>query len=299
MGGMACGAWGLTVPEQLALVLAGGGIAGIAWETGFLLGVQDAEPAAADRLRHADVLLGTSAGSTVAAQISSGVPLAELFARQVANRTHEIKPSVEIDDLMALFEETARGAGTSVTDSLRAIGKRAVATPTVSEERRRSVIAQRLPSHHWPERRLGITAIDVETGERVVFDRSSGVSLVDAVAASCAVPGVWPPVTIGNRRFMDGGVGSSANVDAATDGDAVVMLSPMAEPGLSPFGSSLADELADHPGRTLGIFADEVSITAFGRNPLDPACRVPSAAAGRDQGRRQAADVAKFLEAAR
>jgi NTE family protein len=286
------------VPERLALVLAGGGIAGIAWETGFLLGVQDAQPAAADRLLHADVLLGTSAGSTVAAQISGGVQLAELFARQVAKSMYEVKPAVEIDDLMALFDEAAGGARASMTDSLRAIGKHAIAAPTVSEEVRRSVIAQRLPSHHWPARRLEITAIDVETGERVVFDRNSGVSLVDAVAASCAVPAVWPPVTIGKRRFMDGGVGSRANVDAATDADAVVLVSPTAESGPSPFGPSLADELADHPGRTFGIFADDASITAFGRNPLDPRCRPASAAAGRDQGRRQAAGVATFLDAA-
>jgi len=58
----------------VALVLAGGGVAGIAWETGFLLGVQDESPLAASRLLGADVLLGTSAGSTVAAQLSSGPP---------------------------------------------------------------------------------------------------------------------------------------------------------------------------------------------------------------------------------
>ena len=73
-----------------------------------------------------------------------------------------------------------------------------------------------------------------------MFGRDSGVPLVDAVAASCAVPVVWPPVTIGDRRFMDGGVGSSANVDVVTDVDVVVMLAPTPEPGLSPFGRSLA-----------------------------------------------------------
>jgi NTE family protein len=277
-------------------VLAGGGVAGIAWETGFLLGVQDIQPAAAQRLLDADLLLGTSAGSTVAAQISSGVPLDELYARQVAQNTHEIAPRLGVDDLMELFEQ-AGAASTSVRERLRAIGTRAVSTPTVSEAARRSVIARRLPSHQWPDRRLEVTAIDVETGERVVFGRDSGVSLVDAVAASCAVPVVWPPVTIGDRRFMDGGVGSSANVDAASDADMVVMLAPTPEPGLSPFGRSLADELADHPGRGLGIFADDASIAAFGSNLLDPRCRPASAAAGRDQGRGQAANVATFLSA--
>jgi NTE family protein len=174
-----------------------------------------------------------------------------------------------------------------------------VAAATPNEDVRRSVIAARLPSHQWPDGRLQLTAIDVETGERVVFDRDSGVSLVDAVAASCAVPLVWPPVTIGGRRFMDGGIGSSANVNLVAAGDAVVMLAPTAAPGLSPFGRTLADELAEHPGPSVGFFADGASVAAFGRNPLDPVCRGPSAAAGRDQGRRDAAKVAEFLDTIR
>lgn len=55
--------------------------------------------------------------------------------------------------------------------------------------------------------------MDARTGEFAVFDSSGEASLVDAVGASCAVPGVWRPVTIGNRRFMDGGVRSIANAD--------------------------------------------------------------------------------------
>ena len=77
------------------------------------------------------------------------------------------------------------------------------------------MIAQRLPSHGWPDQVLRVTAIDIATGELVVFDGDSGVDLVDAVAASCAVPGAWPPVTIGDRRYMDGGVGSTINLDFA------------------------------------------------------------------------------------
>ena len=67
-----------------ALVLGGGGVAGIAWETGILLGIADESPAAAAALLDSDVLLGTSAGSAVVAQIGSGLDLAELFARQVS-----------------------------------------------------------------------------------------------------------------------------------------------------------------------------------------------------------------------
>jgi NTE family protein len=231
----------------------------------------------------------------VGAQISSGVSLEDLYARQLAKNEHEITPRLDIDDLLGLFEQAAGATRAPIRDRLRAIGERAASSPTVDEEARRTVIRHRLPSHNWPDRHLAVTAIDVESGERVVFDRNSGVSLVDAVAASCAVPVVWPSVTISGRRFMDGGVGSSANVDAVSGADAVVLLAPTAAPGLSPFGPNVADELAAYPGRTLGVFADDASVAAFGRNPLDPECRAPSAAAGRDQGRRQAHEIAEFL----
>lgn len=281
---------------RLALVLAGGGVAGIAWETGFLLGVQDESPETASRLTNADVLLGTSAGSAVGAQIGSGVGLADLYARQLAEPTNEIPPRIEIEELMTVFEQAAADIDASLTQRLREVGERVVSMPTVAPQVRRAVIADRLPSHEWPATLLKITAIDVKTGELVVFDRNSGVDLVDAVAASCAVPAVWPPVTIGGRQFMDGGIGSSANVDVVADYETVVMLAPTAEPGLLPFGGSLADELAAHrAGPALGIFADDASIAAFGPNPLAPSCRAPSAIAGRAQGRREAAKLAAFL----
>jgi NTE family protein len=285
------------VADRLALVLAGGGVAGIAWETGFLFGVQDEEPGALRRLLDADVILGTSAGSTVGAQVCSGLPLTELYGRQLAENNHEIVPDVEIDGVLELFESAARDSGASIPQRRRMIGEQALAASTVGEEVRRGVIAARLPSHEWPDRRFEVTAIDVETGELVVFNRDSGVSLVDAVAASCAVPMVWPPVSIGGRRYMDGGIGSSANVDALSDTDVVVMLAPTAAPGRSIFGRSLADELADHPGRTTAFFADDASVKAFGRNPLHPSCRPPSAQAGRAQGRRQARKLAAFVGA--
>jgi NTE family protein len=243
----------------------------------------------------ADVLLGTSAGATVAAQISSGVPLAELYARQVATTTEEILPNAGVDDVLGLFEDAARAPGATKAEKLALIGKHALAASTVPERVRRAVIAKRLPSHEWPDRPLRLTAIDVGTGELVVFDRHSGVGLVDAVAASCAVPGVWPVVTIGRRRYVDGGVGSSANLDVVRGAETVVMLVPTAEPGLSPFGGSVADEAAAHAGNVFSVFADVASLRAFGSNPLDPACRPAAARAGREQGRRRAAELAEFL----
>ncbi|WP_231748725.1 patatin-like phospholipase family protein [Mycobacterium sp. M26] len=277
-----------------ALILAGGGLAGIAWETGILRGIADESPETARALLDSDVLVGTSAGSTVAAQISSPMPLDELYERQIASTSSELDPGVDIDSIAALFL-TAMAEPGPLQDKLRRIGAVAADTPTVAEPVRRQVIEARLPSHDWPARDLRITAIDIATGELEVFDRSSGVSLVDAVAASCAVPGTWPPVTIGERRYMDGGVSSSVHTAVAADCETAIVLVPSGQFAPSPFGDGTAAEIAAFGARTFAVFADEAALAAFGPNPLDPVCRVPSAKAGREQGRRVAAAVTEFL----
>jgi NTE family protein len=295
-----CVALADSVPVTLktALVLAGGGLAGIAWETGILRGVADVSPDTAQTLLDSDVLLGTSAGSAVAAQLGSGLGLDALFERQIDAATREIDPGVDIEDITGLFVTAMMEPNTTPAEKLRRIGAIARSTDTVAERLRRDVIAHRLPSHDWPDRDLRITAIDTCTGELVVFDRASGVGLVDAVAASCAVPGAWPPVTIGGRRYMDGGVGSSVNLALAHDCEVAAVLVPADESAPSPFGGGAGTEIAAFPGRSSGVFADERSLAAFGPNPLDPACRVPSALAGREQGRREAATIAEFVAGA-
>ncbi|WIM90074.1 patatin-like phospholipase family protein [Candidatus Mycobacterium wuenschmannii] len=278
-----------------ALVLGGGGVAGIAWQTGILLGIADESRAAARALLDSDVLLGTSAGSAVAAQIGSGLSLAELFARQVDEASAELDPGVGIDGIAELFLAALSDPDATLAEQRKRIGAVALATDTVSEAVRRTVIEHRLPSHDWPERVLRITAVDAVTGELVAFDRESGVELVDAVAASCAVPAAWPPVSIGGRRFIDGGVGSTINLHVADDCGSAVVLIPAGESTPSPFGAGAATELTAFPGEVLGLFADEASLAAYGENPLDPRCRPPSAQAGRTQGRRVAGAVARFL----
>jgi NTE family protein len=94
---------------------------------------------------------------------------------------------------------------------------------------------------------------------------------------------------------MDGGVGSTVNMAVAADCDAVVALVPSGRDAPSPFGSGAVAEVDGFAAPTLGIFADDEALSAFGPNPLDPACRIPSAQAGRAQGRRVAAQVADFL----
>jgi NTE family protein len=275
------------------LVLAGGGLVGIAWETGILRGIADESPATAKALLESDVLVGTSAGSTVGAQLGSGLGIEALFDRQTTASSAELSPNVDFEEITELFLSAMSPSNTTKAEQLQKIGAVALASATVPEAVRRDVIAQRLPSHEWPDRVLRISAIDAATGELVTFDRNAGVGLVDAVAASCAVPGVWPPVTIGDRRYIDGGVGSSVNMALARDCDAAVVLVPSSRSAPSPFGS--AEEVDAFAGATFAVFADDESIDAFGPDPLDPTRRKPSALAGREQGRRIAAAVGEFL----
>ena len=277
-----------------ALILAGGGLAGIGWETGILRGIADEAPDTARALLDSDVLVGTSAGSTVAAQISSPMSLAELFERQTGDTSSEIDSGVDFDAIVALFLSAVAEPG-ELREKLQRIGSVALEAPTVAESVRRKVIEGRLPAHTWPTQDLRITAIDTATGDLVVFDSSSGVDLVDAVAASCAVPGTWPPVTIGDRRYMDGGVSSSVHTAVAADCATAVVLVPASESTPSPFSSGTAAEIAAFSARTFAVFADDASLAAFGPNLLDPRCRTPSALAGREQGRRVASAVTEFL----
>jgi NTE family protein len=261
-----------------APVLGGGGVTGIAWETGLLLGLRDE----GIDLVGADVTIGSSAGAAVGAQILSGTDLGELYERQLDPVHHEIAAELDLKLVLTIFRELAKGPPTQ--DVLARIGEKALAAPTVPESERRAVIEHRLPSHDWPTAVLRLTAIDAATGELVVFDRSSGVSLVDAVAASCAVPGVWPPVTIGERRFIDGGVKSPTNADLAAGHDEVIVLAPLAGPTADWADVELA-ELEAAGVRTLLIVADDEATAAMGPNALDPAMRRPAAEAGRRQAR--------------
>ena len=277
-----------------ALILAGGGLAGIGWETGILRGIADEAPDTARALLDSDVLVGTSAGSTVAAQISSPLSLEELFERQIGDTSSEIDSGADFDAITALFLSAVAQPG-DLREKLQRIGTVALNAPTVPESVRRNVIERRLPSHDWPAQDLRITALDTATGDLAVFDSSSGVDLVDAVAASCAVPGTWPPVTIGGRRYMDGGVTSSVHTGVAADCATAVVLVPASESTPSPFSSGTAAEIDAFSARTFAVFADDASLAAFGPNLLDPLCRRPSALAGREQGRRIAAAVTAFL----
>jgi len=277
-----------------ALVLAGGGVAGVAWETGVLLGIQDREPEACARIIGAPTsLIGTSAGSATTAQLAGGTPLEVLYDAQLSEETAEIFVEVDLAEFGAMIA-TAMGASTSPKDARQRLGAIAIDADTVAPSERMVAIAARLPVTTWGTRDLRITAVDADSGDLRIFDRDSGVDLVAAVAASCAIPGIWPVVEIDGHRYMDGGMRSLANADLAAGSDPVLILVPQTE--RTPMGVSIAPEdlALLEPARVRIVYADAASIFAFGANPLDPRIRKPSAEAGRELGRAIAADIAAF-----
>ena len=273
-----------------SLVLAGGGVVGVAWELGVLRGIEDADPQLSASLCHADFMIGTSAGATVAAQITSGETLDMLYSTQVSGASNEIEVDLDLETLTSRLA-TAAAAARDAEDLRRRIGALAINTPTVSEPTRRRAIAARLPRKDWPNTRIQITAVNATSGELAVFTQDSGVDLIDAVAASCALPCVWPPVTIGGFRYIDGGVRSRTNADLAAGSDRVLILAPYLASLPSPWNNLKEEVTQLAPGKVHIIYADQQSITVFGNNPLSPAARGPAAREGRTIGRAQVAAV--------
>jgi NTE family protein len=274
-----------------ALVLGGGGLAGIAWEVGILRGVRDVFPALVPRLISAELIVGTSAGAAVAAQITSGVDLDLLYAAQLEPYTREI--DVQFDEARQRLEFAEATAGaTSAQHARRRIGALALKTNGVDEETRRAAVAARLPVQTWPDQDLIVTAVDTATGELQKFTRHSGVDLIDAVLASCAVPGVWPAVMIGQRRYMDGATRSIINADLATGADRVLIIAPSPDVSAPLYTDIDAELECLTPAKILVVRADERSQAAFGSNPLSPATRAPAARAGRREGQRYASAIA-------
>ena len=275
-----------------ALVLGGGGVAGIAWE----LGVLDALMAAGVDLTTADRIVGTSAGSAVGAQLRTGESLESLCARQLVptEQSAELQVESSLDSLIEQFAACFEGAPNAL-EVRRRLGAVALGAPTVEEAARIAVIESRLSSHEWSERELLVTAVDALTGEFRVFDKNSGVPLVSAVTASCAVPGIWPPVTIGDTRYMDGGVNSGTNADLADGCEVVVIIAPFAG-GFGPTVESEAEALRSAGAIVEVITADAGATEAFGTNVLDPATRAPSLREGRRQGALEAQRIAKVWQ---
>ena len=294
--------------NERALVLGGGGAAGNAWLIGVITGLFDARL----NVNEADLIVGTSAGATAAAQITSATPtelLAAILTAAPQKRTDPVRSDggrVPIGPVADHMERTSRiiAAAEDAADMRRRLGAAALEMDAASDgsgqTRWRATVAARLPSQRWPERTVLIVAVDAHTGEPVVFDRHSGVDLVDAVAASCANGFGVPPYGIGDSRYIDGGYRrSSENADLAAGYGRVLVLSPLGGRTRAPLDwgmhlAAQAGELRARGSRVETVLPDSDSRNAFGSNLMDLSTRPPAARAGYDQGRALAEQLTEF-----
>ena len=302
--------------HNVALVLGGGGAAGQAWQIGIIAGLAEA---GLDLTEAADLVIGTSSGSTTAAWVRSGMPAAELLASVLSppvrpvGQNRELPPSLP----MATVFERMRAIGaaaTSAAELRRAMGAFGLESDSIlgpaAAGQRRALVAARLPRAEWPDRPMIVVAVDAHTGELAAFDRDSGVDLVDAVTASTALPG-GPTHSINGTRYINGGVRSGENADLASGFANVVVLSPFGgrnrtppERGADPAGQfeglrrfpgadlpSQVEALRKQGSHVEVITPDADSRAAMGTNQMDPATRVPAARAGLAQGKQEATRV--------
>ncbi|GAB1688286.1 patatin-like phospholipase family protein [Krasilnikovia sp. M28-CT-15] len=297
--------------HNVALVLGAGGSAGQAWQIGVIAGLAEA---GLDLAEAADLVIGTSSGSTTAAQVRSGIPAAELLASvlsapvQPVGQHRERQPSPPMDTVFERMRAIG-AAATSAADLQRAMGAFGLESDSrlgpAAARQRRALVAARLPRHEWPDRPMIVVALNAHTGELVAFDRDSGVDLVDAVTAAIALPGGAPTHNINGTRYINGGVRSADNADLASGYANVVVLSPFSErrgplpegqfEGLRRFpGADLASQveaLRQQGSHVEVITPDADSRAAMGTNQMDPATRIPAARAGFAQGKQEAARV--------
>ena len=297
-------------------MLSGGGPGGIAWQTGLAAGLA----AKGVDLREADYILGTSAGSAVGAQLALGRDMATVLERYTsaasatttapaAPRTSAARQSStaatpnRMQDLMRVMAESAASDGTP-EEARAVIGRFALDAETGPEERFVAGFSY-LADEPFPDG-YACTAVDAESGAFQVWDSSTDAPLDRAVASSCAVPGVFPPITIKGRRYIDGGMRSGANADLAAGHSKVLIVTLMSgmrasnptTPGsdarMQRYLERMTRErqvLLDAGAEIETIGPDEASAKIIGANLMDGRLGPAAAAAGFEQGQAIAAAV--------
>ncbi len=290
-----------------ALVLSGGGPVGIAWESGIAAGLCDGGV----DLREADFFLGTSAGSVVGAQLALGREPQAMAAPHLARRElpegARAASGQAAPDLAPLMELMLRAQSGDRPQAERfaEVGAFALKAQTNSEEQFILSFGNRLANtSEWPAKRYTCTAIDAVSGEFVTWTNGSGVPLSRAVASSCAVPGIFPCVTINGRRYYDGGIRSATNADLATGYDTVLIIAltsldgPAADPRAELARKRLqgeVDALKAAGAKTVELLTpDEGAREAFGLNMMDARRNQPAAENGVRQGQAEAARIKKI-----
>jgi NTE family protein len=289
--------------DNRALVLGGGGLVGIAWLVGVASGLA-AEGFDLLGEQAPDTILGTSAGSIVGAFTARGRPFADQRDMCLADATADISTAaagkLDFAFLLELFN-TWNELPDNSPASLAQVGAGALKAATIDESMFVDSFVDTVGGP-WPSAGYRCTAVDVATGELRTFDAVAGVEAARAIAASCSVPGIFPPVTIGEARYTDGGLRSGTSADLATGTRHVLVLAPIGSNTGDPF-DAMAKRLLDAEQAGLEaagsvvttLLPDAEANAATLRTPLgrmDPDARQAGLDHGARQGRALAATLA-------
>ena len=269
-----------------AVILGGGGVTGIAWEIGVIAGLREAGV----DLGVADELFGTSAGAFAAALIASAQDIEKKYAAQFEPDPSEVLAQMS-PEVMRKYADAVKANYGQAIPLAKAYAAIARTAETISTQVRSGVVRARLGIDSWPNDRLHFTAIDADSGELVVLNSTSGLTLIEAASATGAVPGLWPMVTAGGRSWIDGGMISAANVQLGEGFDRVIVIAPSAI-SMNGFDDveAAAAKLRDKSDVVV-IIPDAPTQEAIGPNVFDPTRRGAAAEAGRRQASEATADV--------
>ncbi|KOT95687.1 hypothetical protein ADK70_10445 [Streptomyces rimosus subsp. pseudoverticillatus] len=277
--------------HSTAVVLGGGGLAGIGWTIGVLAALEEQGVL---RLDSADYVIGTSAGAAVAAAVLQAESAGAEFDRIVRTslRSNELAPAVALADVLPDVL-AVHGSGDSPAVKTGRFIQLSRQRSGINPSRRRAAIAGRVRSDTWPSDRLFVTAVRAD-GNRTVFTSASEVGLVDALTASCAVPGLWPVVRIGGEDYIDGGTFSLTNAELARPAEQVIVVCPTPE-----LPQYLTEERRQVLERATLIEPSERARVGFGPDPFDPDIRGVAAISGYEDGLTAITSLASSLPPSR
>lgn len=269
------------------IALGGGGLYFVAWQVGYL----NALARSGVDLGLGERVVGTSAGSVVATALTAG-RLARLHGQvsalsRVPALLRLLAPSGALRPSQSRALAAFRDAVDAEPDTVREIGRAALAAITPDPARLRASLRVVLQVNGWPSPALHVTCVDAYTGERCVVSVASGIPAVRAAAASSAVPGLFPPQPLGDRRCMDGGVsGSGLHLDLLAGARRALVLtlgdaSPTAEAGMTEGIGSVAGEIAALRASGTEVF-DRHPGTVDRETLMDPAAVPQALAAGEE-----------------
>lgn len=283
---------------------------GIGWEAGLVVGLGQSGV----QVDNADAVIGTSAGSVVGFTVASGGDLTDPTSLvRGADRPASAAPppaaanaQQQVDRLIAALGEAA--ANPQRAEKVRAeLGRMALGAETISESRWLEMFST-FAGAKWPPA-FSCTAVSTADGSFRVWDHTAGVDPQLAIASSCAVPGVFPPVAIGEARWMDGGARDILNADVAAGHDVVLAVSCLllelppefSTPGFDAlFGATRAqlDSLRTGGSRVETIVPGQemLEVSGGGANLMDFTRTAAAYEAGLRQGKIEAARLAGFWD---